>query len=497
MPAAEEPKIDASLAPQNETVAAEAAEAEVVQKKPAVTPVSGIQETEVAAAPTPAPEAPRAAEEVEPVHPADLNEFEPDPDFDQVDSEAMSPEDAMAALQAELSPRIPGPQPDPFALRPEKTGPDLAAQVFEISKDGQELPVADYETPQELKEASVTRMMNPLLNSISNGDDLHIPSRPKRTLEEELADLGFPPRPHLWPHMMAWPPRRDMELLHKKGLTRENLDEYLSAQRVRQLRMLERCAVINEWLDQHNPNPGFGYKNLDKKSRSEAYGGIQWACLLDENAAKDAVASSVLSWGRHRVRTRDGGQTRAHKDFVAVNKVTEQSLTLAIFEARARGWNTLRIAGGPEFAKQAMVICRKYNISAEVTSRVGPFKRVFHVSPNLPGAVEVEPDAGGGMSDKKESNASLQSGSGKSSEPKRLAIPDSGVEGMPRSPFAAGSTDMGRDIDDLEDPFEEERPLSARLAFGEPLDNRSGKTRERAPARTPKAQDKDEPVIDV
>lgn len=404
----------------------------------------------VPAAQIPAPQAAPQAQET----PFD------DPDFpDDPETAEIPPPPGLIPPSASSVPT------DPFALTSMPPGPGLQAEIFPGPAPRDPGPVVDFESEAEIKHSLVTRMINPHLNGISCGDDLFIPERPKKTLEEELADLGFPPRPHLWPHMMAWPPRRDMEILHRSGLTRETLDEYLRAQAVRQDKMLARSKVIEDWLDEYQPDPGFGYRRAEKRTRNEVYRGIQWATLLDEDSAKDAVVSNVMSWGRIRVRTRDGGQARAFPDFVSVDKVTEQAITLAIFEARARGWNTLRIQGSAEFGKQAMLICKKYNIAAEVTMPYLLSKRKkFHVAPSLPGAVAVESDPA--LPDFDRPGATAEAKALPAPESRKIGIPQEGVKGMPRSPFPAKSTDMGRDIDDPLEEAGDAEPISKRLAFG-------------------------------
>lgn len=389
-----------------------------------------------------------------------------DPDF--LDDLEEVTDNSIPPLRGKIPPAASEFPADPFALTPSLPVKSPEAEIFPGPAPREIGPVGDFESDRDIKHSFVTRLINPNLNGISCGDDLFIPARPKKTLEEELAELGFPPRPHLWPRMMAWPPRRDMEILQKNGLTKDVLEEYLRAQEVRQGKMLARSKVIEDWLDQYQPDPGLGYRRAEKKSRVETYRGIQWATLLDEEASKDGVAANVMSWGRIRVRTKDGGQARAFPDFVCVDNITQQAVVLAIFEARARGWNTLRISGSAEFGKQAMQICKQYNIAAEVTMPYGfRLRKTFHVAPSLPGPVQVDSENSQFDLDGGKTNGDSKALPSPAS--RKVGIPASGVDGMPRSPFPSGTANMGRDIDDASVTSSREQPISKRLAFGAEL----------------------------
>lgn len=351
-------------------------------------------------------------------------------------------------------------------------------------------PAAELQSDAEMKHDTVLRMIDETMNSISCGDDLHIPERPKKTLEEELADLGFPPRPHLWPPMMSWPQLRDLDLLRQKGLTAELLQDYLKAQEIRQAKMLDRAATMDEWIRTHNPKKGFWFKPVIALKKSQPYRGVNWACLLDEDLAQNQLLSRVYSWGHMRARTADGGEVHAFHSHVKVKTTSVDAVRMAVLEARARGWKTLRITGDAEFTKHAIEICRQANIAAEITVRatpLSPHRRRYHMTPSLPGATTA-PQSGqqgeglslpvdGFMAPKQiAGQARLTEVSAEDKKP-AMAIPAQGIDAMPRSPFPSGLAREGAPEEDLFSDLEEAtskgkasgKGVSDRLVFGAPL----------------------------
>lgn len=344
-------------------------------------------------------------------------------------------------------------------------------------------PIADLESEADMKHETVMRMIDENMNSISSGDDLFIPERPKKTLAEELAELGFPPRPHLWPPMMSWPQLRDMELLRQQGLSKQILEDYLKAQEIRQAKMLDRAATINDWIREHNRKQGHLRTIRINFNKKKPYMGVNWACLLDEDTGRNPDMHRVYSWGHMRARTADGGVVRAFNSNVKVDVVTMESVRLAVLEARARGWKTLRLTGDPEFTKHAIQICRQANIAAEITVRatpLSPFRRKFHMTPSLPGASDP-----GGAPEKGGAGLPALANLREVHETKKLprapgiAIPDHGLEEMPKSPFASG---ISREDDNESSLLEDMKSVSGakpkaaekiadRLAFGAPLED--------------------------
>lgn len=408
-------------------------------------------------------------------------------------------DDPGAAEQAQVAPpefvaaSLPATRSE-FALKPSFADeiPDPFAEELGLLPGN---PLTDLESDAEMKHETVMRMIGENMNSISSGDDLHIPVKPKKTIEEELIDLGFPPRPHLWPPMMSWPQLRDMEVLRQKVLTAEILQEYLKAQELRQSKMLDRASTIDDWIRTHNRKQGMFLTPFINTRRSQPYRGVNWACLLDEDMAQNQVLSRVYSWGHMRARTADGGVVRAFQSHIKVDVSSAEAVRIAIMEARARGWKTLRIAGDHEFTRQAIEICRQANIAAEITVRatpLSPYRKRYHMTPSLPGPSEQEsPEQQkdefaalghyGKAAPKMIPRQATLKELGDEESSTRKAIPDHGIASMPKSPFPSSLAREGGNEEDLLEELElVGKPAAAagdkisdRLAFGAPLDGES------------------------
>ncbi len=257
---------------------------------------------------------------------------------------------------------------------------------------------------------------------ITCGDEIpeQAPAR-KLTIDEQMQKLGFPPRPRMWPSVMAWPMQPDFNMMARKDASEEELRKYLEGMQLMQKRMLERAQQIDEYIRQYNniedakrskwrqslKYPTLGtiryfkkYDYLNNKARInqertklDPYYGIRWACLLDEKATRPA-ANIVSTWSYNYARTNDGGVVVSDQDSIRFREFTQQAVTLAIHEGVARGWETIKIQGNTKFVKLAIQAANQSNVRAEITEYYGPagiFRRKHVVMPAPPGVSREEP----------------------------------------------------------------------------------------------------------
>jgi hypothetical protein len=128
----------------------------------------------------------------------------------------------------------------------------------------------------------------------------------------------------------------------------------------------------------------------DEELYQDRHYGILFASLL--NPSPDNLnrlqQSPVAAWGHDTVRTLDGGRVQASRDEIRALSVTAQAAQVIVMEAKARGWETLRISGDNEFCAAVKRACKEQGMGAVITRRgplgLGPFSRPEYVMPRLP-----------------------------------------------------------------------------------------------------------------
>jgi hypothetical protein len=128
----------------------------------------------------------------------------------------------------------------------------------------------------------------------------------------------------------------------------------------------------------------------DEELYEDRHYGILFASLL--NPSPDNLnrlqQSPVAAWGHDTVRTLDGGRVQASRDEIRALSVTAQAAQVIVMEAKARGWETLRISGDNEFCAAVKRACKEQGMGAIITRRgplgLGPFSRPEYIMPRLP-----------------------------------------------------------------------------------------------------------------
>lgn len=193
---------------------------------------------------------------------------------------------------------------------------------------------------------------------------------------QALRDLGIPDRPQTWPVFMAWPPQVVLNRFLSPGVTPEQRADMIRALSRVNDAMLARSRQIKPWFDLHNPIQDQDRKSLRSVGRDSAdpHYGVKWGMLLNPGPQDHAVLSTVVCWGHCLAVTADGGAVRASNDSLSFERsglapvgITPQSVSLAIFEARNRGWGRLRMQGSYEFGMMAIKAARDAGVDAEIT----------------------------------------------------------------------------------------------------------------------------------
>lgn len=193
---------------------------------------------------------------------------------------------------------------------------------------------------------------------------------------QALRDLGIPDRPQTWPVFMAWPPQVVLNRFLSPGVTPEQRADMIRALSRVNDAMLARSRQIKPWFDLHNPIQDQDRKSLRSVGRDSAdpHYGVKWGMLLNPGPQDHAVLSTVVCWGHCLAVTADGGAVRASNDSLTFERsglapvgITPQSVSLAIFEARNRGWGRLRMQGSYEFGMMAIKAARDAGVDAEIT----------------------------------------------------------------------------------------------------------------------------------
>jgi hypothetical protein len=232
-------------------------------------------------------------------------------------------------------------------------------------------------------------------------------------------------RPKNWPDFMTFPTEGEMRSLLQDGVTPEFIKDFEARKQLQADEMEVRAREINEWIF------SFGDAGLNEGARmqrsrnrklavrrratgpdgrvqkqnendidpsdltdEELYGdrhyGIRFALLL--NSSPDAITklqgAPVAAWGHDQLRTFDGGRLQVKGDEIIVRKTSMEAARLLVMEAKARGWETIRVSGHNDFCAAVKRAAKEEGIGAIIHRRgplgFGPFSRPEVVMPPIP-----------------------------------------------------------------------------------------------------------------
>lgn len=279
------------------------------------------------------------------------------------------------------APVAPSAAPPPSSSTP--PSPPVAAPVLDprlaATQAGKSL-AASQVIPERLSSRQISDMMRlrrSMDGLITRGDPLpRARSLSAKDQSQALRDLGIPDRPQTWPVFMAWPPQVVLDRFMAPGVTPDQRADMIRLLSRTNDAMLARSRQIKPWFEAHNP-----IDTQDRASRrsvrmdsADPHYGVKWAILLNPGPQDQATLSTVISWGHCLAVTADGGAVRADNDSLSFERrgtspvaITPQAVSLAIFEARNRGWGRLRMQGSYEFGMMAIKAARDAGVDAEIT----------------------------------------------------------------------------------------------------------------------------------
>jgi hypothetical protein len=118
--------------------------------------------------------------------------------------------------------------------------------------------------------------------------------------------------------------------------------------------------------------------------------GVRFAMLLRLDSANVSrlATAPVAAWGHDRLITLDGGRIRARDGELVVTSVSAQAAQMLVMEAKARGWETLRVSGDNEFCAAVKLAAKQAGMGAIIHRRgplgIGPFSRPEVIMPPPP-----------------------------------------------------------------------------------------------------------------
>ena len=257
-----------------------------------------------------------------------------------------------------------------------------------------------------------------------------LPARPSVASQKEIRDferrmigglqLNIPKN---WPEFMMIPTYEEIRRLQKNADTPEFIRNWEEEKQLQADAMETRARELNDWIfsfgdgtlnekqrlarlknreeamnkrsagkdgkkDKNNrPDP---QEITDEELYKDRHYGIRFATLLNPSPdhLNQLQKAPVASWGHDTVRTLDGGRVRVSGDEIRALTVTGQAAQLMVMEAKARGWETLRISGDNEFCAAVKRACKEQGMGAIITRRgplgLGPFSKPEYVMPRLP-----------------------------------------------------------------------------------------------------------------
>jgi len=229
--------------------------------------------------------------------------------------------------------------------------------------------------------------------------------------------------PYPWPDFMPFPTDQELrELLHS-DTTPEMIRNFELAKQKEADDMAARAREINEWIFNsgtmrlnegaqmrraarrdgfiHARNSG---RMSDERLKSEftaddisdadLYGdefyGIRFAMLLNPDPANITRlrTAPVAAWGHDQLITLDGGRIRAREGELVVTSPSAQAAQMIVMEAKARGWETLRVSGNNDFCNAVKRAAKEAGLGAIIHRRgplgLGPFSRPEIIMPPVP-----------------------------------------------------------------------------------------------------------------
>jgi hypothetical protein len=337
------------------------------------------------------------------------------------------------------APSKPLPDPPAVGLVPdtaEPTGFDTAdADVQPDRPDG--VPESSGAIALTPEEREVAFAGSPVIGSVVDGgpaQDMIDGKYPRPSVESQreidhfnrirAAGLNLN-RPWNWPEFMTFPTENEMLALKQPGVTPEMIKGFEESKQQQADQMMARAKEISTWifnwgdaevngaaLQDLSRNRTLAIKrratgpdgkvNKDQKSKidpevltdEELYGdrhyGIRFALLLnpDPSAISKLRSAPVASWGHDQLRTTDGGRLQIKGDEIIVRTSSAEAAKLLVMEARARGWETIRVSGHNEFCAAVKRFAKEEGLGAIISRRgplgFGPFSRPEVIMPPIP-----------------------------------------------------------------------------------------------------------------
>jgi hypothetical protein len=267
-----------------------------------------------------------------------------------------------------------------------------------------------------------------------------LPARPSVATQKEIRDFerriidGLElKKPVNWPEFMMFPTYEELRRLHHKDVTPEFIRNWEEEKQVQADALEARAGELNDWIfsfgdgtlnekqrlaRMKNREEAIKKRSADKNGKEDKnnrpdsqeitdeelykdrHYGIRFATLL--NPSPDHLnqlrKAPIAAWGHDMARTLDGGRVRVSGDEIRAVTVSAQAAQLIVMEAKARGWETLRISGDNEFCAAVKQACKEQGMGAIITRRgplgLGPFSKPEHIMPRIPDSLGPQmPDA--------------------------------------------------------------------------------------------------------
>jgi hypothetical protein len=343
-------------------------------------------------------------------------EVEPDPE----PSETSGPRVKVPPAPTDTAPAQPGDEDDPDAS-------ETLAVPAGVPKTASGVNL----TEQEQVAALAEKMRGSIGDAGSVEDFINgLPARPSVASQKEIREferrmigglqLNIPAN---WPEFMMIPTYEELRRLNHEGVTPEFIRNWEEEKQLQADAMETRAQELNDWIF------SFGDGTLNEKQRvarmknreeamnkrsagkdgkknknnrpdpqeitdeelyKDRHYGIRFATLLNPSPdhLNQLQKAPVASWGHDTVRTLDGGRVCVSGDEIRALTVTGQAAQLMVMEAKARGWETLRISGDNEFCAAVKRACKEQGMGAIITRRgplgLGPFSKPEYIMPRLP-----------------------------------------------------------------------------------------------------------------
>lgn len=257
-----------------------------------------------------------------------------------------------------------------------------------------------------------------------------LPPRPSVASQREIRDFHLRRigdlevrRPANWPDFMTFPTYAELRALQRPEITPEEIRDFEEFKQGQADEMEARARELNAWIfsfgdgrmnarhlkardrnrdaallkraqpisksddDLSPPRPE---DVTDQELYKDRHYGIRFGLLLKSgNEQLEQLRQlPVAAWGHDMIRTLDGGRIRATDDEIRITTVSMQAAHLMVMEAKARGWETIRVSGDNEFCAAIKQACKENGMGAIIKRRgplgLGPFSRAEVVMPQLP-----------------------------------------------------------------------------------------------------------------